>query len=298
LPVPTIYWVALLHVGGAALLSHETAGALWGLLPGQPVLPVHVTVPASRGIRSRRGLVGHRAALVPAGRGCPPRTTVCATALALCRQARRADEVTALLGRVAQRYPEVLPEVRDRATSQRTLRWRAEILAVLQDVAGGAHSALERRYLLDVEQAHALPAGTRQRAVDGTREDVYYEEQATVVELDGRATHQPVDAAWRDMKRDNAAAVRGETTLRYGWYDVRYRPCAVAAEVAAVLRARGWTGRPKPCGPRCPLRESAPSNDVRIGELELADPHIVRAHADHGLVERTTHIAKNWEPPP
>lgn len=29
------------------------------------------------------------------------------------------------------------------------------------------------------------------------------------------------------------------------------QPCRVAAEVARVLRRRGWTGRPSPCGPAC-----------------------------------------------
>ena len=139
------------------------------------------------------------------------------------------------------------------AAGHRNLRWRKEFLAAAQDVAGGAHSELERRYLVDVERAHGLPTGLRQLAVGGTRQDVHYDGLATTVELDGRVVHQLSDAAWRDMVRDNSAAVRGVTTLRYGWQDVRHRPCAVAAQVASVLRANGWTGRPRPCGPGCPV---------------------------------------------
>jgi len=41
--------------------------------------------------------------------------------------------------------------------------------------------------------------------------------------------------------------IAGEATLRYGWADVLGRPCEVAAQVVAVLRARGWTGKPPGC---------------------------------------------------
>lgn len=118
-------------------------------------------------------------------------------------------------------------------------------------MAAGVHSALERRYLIDVERAHGLPAGSRQRAVGGTHQDVYYDTFATVVELDGRAVHGTTEAARRDRQRDTLTLVRGDVTLRYGWDDVRHRPCAVAAEVATVLRSRGWQGHPRPGRPGC-----------------------------------------------
>jgi very-short-patch-repair endonuclease len=130
------------------------------------------------------------------------------------------------------------------------LKWRSELLAAADDVGVGAHSVLERHYLVDVERAHRLPIGERQRVVGDTHQDVLYREYRTTAELDGRL-HRPVEASWRDMRRDNAAAVRGEMTLRYGWADVRHRSCAVAAEVGTVLRARGWPGKPIPCGPKC-----------------------------------------------
>ena len=253
LPAPTRLWVALLQAGHDACLSHVTAGELWRLLPSPVQAPIHVTVPINRGPRSRRGLVVHRTRLPLEPTGSPPRTSVQATVLTLCAQARRASEITALLGRTAQLYPREFAQVRVLATTSRSLRWRGEILAAAQDVAGGAHSELERRYLVDVELAHGLPAGHRQRAVANTRQDVHYDGFATTIELDGRVAHQSTDTAWRDKKRDNAAALRGETTLRFGWNDVRWHACEVAAEVAAILRANGWQGRPKPCGPGCPV---------------------------------------------
>ena len=47
--------------------------------------------------------------------------------------------------------------------------------------------------------------------------------------------------------RDNRFALIKWITLRYGWYDVVYRPCLVAFQIAAVLVARGWDGLPARC---------------------------------------------------
>ena len=74
--------------------------------------------------------------------------------------------------------------------------------------------------------------------------DLLYEEQATVVELDGMAHLRRI---LRDMRRGNAALVGGLATLRFGWSDVTGSPCQVAWQVAAVLVARGWTGLPTRC---------------------------------------------------
>jgi hypothetical protein len=66
--------------------------------------------------------------------------------------------------------------------------------------------------------------------------DVAY---GVVVELDGRAGHANVGSQWRDMSRDNAAALKGKITLRFG-YQLVTEPCATAAQVGLALRSRGW----------------------------------------------------------
>lgn len=67
-----------------------------------------------------------------------------------------------------------------------------------------------------------------------------------MVELDGRLGHEGL-GRFRDLRRDNAAAVSGEQTLRYGWFDVHGEQCRVAFQVAAVLSLRGWPGLPSRC---------------------------------------------------
>jgi very-short-patch-repair endonuclease len=70
-----------------------------------------------------------------------------------------------------------------------------------------------------------------------------------VVELDGRDAH-PDAERFRDRRRDNRVVVSGRLSLRYGWREISDDPCAVAAEVAAVLRHLGWVGEFRMC-PRC-----------------------------------------------
>ena len=134
------------------------------------------------------------------------------------------------------------------------VRWRRELVTLLADVAEGCHSMLELRYLRRVERAHGLPRGQRQHRRGRWYDDVDYAEFGVAVELDGRAAH-PAEFAFRDHRRDNAAVLAGSRVLRYGYGDVAHRPCLVAREVATVLRANGWLGHPRGCGPTCPLNQ-------------------------------------------
>jgi hypothetical protein len=121
---------------------------------------------------------------------------------------------------------------------------------VLADVASGALSALERRYLRDVERAHALPRARRQRVAPGAVRDVEYRRWLTRVELDGRLGHEFSSDRWDD--RDVDSAVEGHLTVRIGWRQV-LEPCRLAGRMARILAARGWPDRPQPCGPSCQI---------------------------------------------
>jgi very-short-patch-repair endonuclease len=106
-----------------------------------------------------------------------------------------------------------------------------------------------------VERPHKLPPGLRnqqERQADGRNRyrDVRYASYRLVVELEGREAH-PAAEAFRDLRRDNAVVVGGETVLHYGWRDVAGNPCLVATQVALALTARGWPGPVRRCGPNC-----------------------------------------------
>lgn len=179
----------------------------------------------------------------------PPRTLIEETVLDLAQSARGFDEAFGWVCRaVSGRFTDTR-RLRAAMETRGRVRHRAGLDTALADVDEGAHSWLELLYLR-IERALGLPRALRQaRVVRGGRtqyRDCLYEEYRVVVELDGRAAH-PVQTAWRDMRRDNAEAEQGVLTLRYGYADLTERPCEVAAQVAAVLQSRGWTGAVRRC---------------------------------------------------
>ncbi len=134
---------------------------------------------------------------------------------------------------------------------------RRFLLSVLADVAEGAYSVLERHYLTRVERPHGLPTARRQRRVSvgcgaGYR-DVEYTGHRLVVELDGRLGHELTEDRWQDMGRDLHGTVAGDRTVRIGWRQV-VDACRTAAAVGQLLRAQGWTGTLRSCGPSCQVR--------------------------------------------
>jgi len=255
---PAMLWAAVLRAGKHAVLSHQTAAELHGLADVAAPL-IHVTVPSGSQVTRPLGVAVHysrRLALSRHPALSPPRTRVEDTVLDLADGASSADEAIGLalraIGRRRTTAQLRAATLRGRSRS----RWRAGVLAALDPAAQGAHSLLEYRYGVRVEQPHGLPRGMRQRRVrrDGHHEyqDVTYDEYLTVVELDGGAAH-PSGESWRDRRRDNVNAAHGLVTLRLCWADVSEQPCATAALVGATLQRRGWRGRPTPCGPTCTL---------------------------------------------
>jgi len=249
-------WAAILRAGPGAALTCETAAELDGLLD-KPAAVIHVTVPAARRVTKTHGMIVHsrllaQEAVHPAR--LPPRTRIEETVLDLCDSSASLDRavgwITSALGRrlTTQR---VLLET---AYGRSRLRWRDDIQSMLQPDLAGVHSVLEYLYVRDVERAHRLPAGKRQApsSRDGHREyrDVLYDEFALTVELDGRLAH-PDERRWSDIRRDNAAATVGLSTLRYGYRDIRLTPCLVAAQIGQALIVRGWKGAPRRCSPGC-----------------------------------------------
>ncbi len=77
-------------------------------------------------------------------------------------------------------------------------------------MADGAESAMEVRYVRDVERAHGLPRGDATgpyaRRPRAERHDVGYVEQRVLVELDGELGHEGRAARIRDGRRDRRGA--------------------------------------------------------------------------------------------
>ncbi|MEV0801181.1 type IV toxin-antitoxin system AbiEi family antitoxin domain-containing protein [Kribbella sp. NPDC050281] len=260
LPWGTRVWAAWLAYGPEAALAGQTALRQYGVEGRWIDDTIHLALPHSRRVDGRPGVVVSRHRDLPAqlqGSREPPMVrlevallTTASTAADVSRKAailldacrQRRTTPARLIGEL-----DVLPKL----PTRRVLR------QILLDGVEGVQSFLEQVYLRRVERLHRLPRGTRQARVESTGggqvfyRDVEYTPYDLIVELDGRAGHSDSLSQWRDMGRDNLAALSGKVTLRFG-YQLVAHPCEAAAQVAAALRLRGWSRSPRPCSPTCP----------------------------------------------
>lgn len=179
----------------------------------------------------------------------PPRTTIESTVLHLAAS-EPADAFLALIGRALQLRLTTMA-----APAAELARWgrhphRAMLAALLSSDADGAESALELRWVRDVERAHGIPPARRQMrqvvAGVGRRYDLDYADGAIRIELDGFLYHDRARALG-DRQKGNASALAGRVQLRYGWVEVTADPCAVAADLIHAARTRGVTWEARSC---------------------------------------------------
>lgn len=250
-------WAAVLYAGPGAMLSYQTAAELWKLIDA-PSSVIHVTVPSTRRVTRRQGISIHtssraNSALHPARN--PPCTRLEDTVIDLWTTARSLDEAVGWITTALGRRLTTQDKLREALAARSRVPRRTQLAELLSPAAAGIHSVLEYRYVRYVERPHRLTGAKRQVRVrrDGRNEyrDQLYAAYGTAVELDGKVAH-PGDARWDDIRRDNAAAAMGITTLRYGWRDITATPCRVAAQIAEVLAASGYTSA-RPCSANCPV---------------------------------------------
>jgi hypothetical protein len=249
-------WAVVLRLGDGAMLSHQTAAEIQGLST-KASAQIHVTVPSRRRPvqhSSIPGVIVHRSDQSKpqfAHSWKLPRTRTEDTVLDLIEAAPTFDAGYAWLARALSRRLLTVGMLREALAARSRFRWRAWLADSLEEAHDGAHSALEVRYIRDVERAHGLPAAQRQarRQIAGRThyKDNWYAEYLVAVEIDGPAYHDG-DQAERDKVRDNVnLAVDDANTYRFGPASVTERACESAALVAATLRRNGWPGVPHPC---------------------------------------------------
>lgn len=263
---------ALLFAGRGALLSHTTAAEEWGWRRVGSG-PVHLTVPygcsaisrpptmrhAKQNFTSESNEQIHPGVIVHRSRAMshigvetnPARTSAADTVLDLTvAEPSSRQAVITLVSAMSSGGVNVAAMTR-KIEVRRPMRYLKAILHTLALMRDGVHSALEHRYVLDVEQAHGLPAGKRQAPVfvDGRQlfEDIRYEICDLIVRLDGQAFHSAKQRRFRDRRRDNAAELRNLPRLMYGWHEVAEDPCGVYREVREVLVREGWNDSSYPC---------------------------------------------------
>jgi very-short-patch-repair endonuclease len=125
-----------------------------------------------------------------------------------------------------------------------------KLVEVLEERSGTyvpPHSELER-LLFDILRAGGLPEPRRQIRLPGRERvhgiaDAGYDDVCLLLEADGRAWHDRVEAARRDRERDQQAARHGWLTLRFVYGQMVDEPDEVCAVVDDTRRSRLWLPR-------------------------------------------------------
>jgi hypothetical protein len=269
-------WAVVLWAGPGALLSHETAAELHGLIEkGKGAGAVHVTVPVRRRPAQRRSVPGidlHRSDLSRADFVGPfklPRTRIEDTVLDLVAGAGTFEHGYTWIARAVSRQLVTVGELRAALARRSRIRWRAWLADALDDARAGVHSPLELRYVRDVERAHRLPRSLHQeRREFGGKvhyRDIWYPEYRLIVEIDGPGYHQN-EQVQLDNARDNLnLAVEDVRTYRFGPADLTEHACRTAVMVATTLKRNGWQEIPRSCRrPGCAIGPGAQAKPFAV----------------------------------
>lgn len=242
----TRLWLAHLATGGT--ISHGSAVFLWGMRKDAPAA-VHVTVPPSRRVRSKRGVVMHRVEL-------PPREVGIVEDLPVTSRA------WSVMDYLAGQPPEAGAAFADRALQQRWLN-PAQLAARLRDHPDRlGNPALRAVLRLSTDRAaaeserrlHLLLRRARLQGwvanhpvlVDGrvvAEVDVAFPDRRLAIEVDGWAWHSDAERFRADRRRQNLLVGLGWTVLRFTWDDLINRPEYVVATIRRQLdRAKRQRG--------------------------------------------------------
>jgi very-short-patch-repair endonuclease len=258
LTVESRWMAAVLAHGPEAVLSHRSAGQLWGICPRSDVAP-EVTCPGSK--KTKRGIVAHGGSL-PADevvrRWGIPVTSVARTMLDLAatrseREVERAwNQMEFREYRHTLSVPDLVERHRGRPGS-----------VLLRRLAGGdtlpvgiTRNDFEEAFLGLIDR-HGLPR-PRMNAHVHLRGRFYeidclWDEQRVAIELDGGAAHKTRKAFNDDRERDRILTVEGFTATRVTWDHLQNTPQDVADDLREILTpypSSNESGALRPLPPR------------------------------------------------
>ncbi len=232
---------AVLASGPDALLSHQTAAALWGLR-GDSGRAIHVTVPhkstSTKRIRRHFSVVPEDERAVEEGISV---TSVHRTIFDLGATVS-VDEVVAMIkeAEYLNRWDRLsLPYLLERYPGRRGSRKvRASLGRFKEEPPGRKHSKLEERFAPFLRR-HSLPLprfndwilinGKRYRV------DCHWPGTDRIVELDGWEGHRTRSAFRDDRARDRALTAAGYSVTRLTWNQLDDEPEAIASDLRRLL---------------------------------------------------------------
>jgi len=248
-----VLWLAVLHAGPRAAISHITACELAGLRwTAQPL--VHVLAPKGDLASPVPGVFFHQTRRRYDGwvvrDGGVPRI---GPPHALLLTAERDHNLRRAIGPVAAGVQQGLAEPERLAHAVveiRKLRHRQPILLALDDMAGGAASFAEIDAGRVCHEAGLVPPTRQARRRDShgkwrylDLEWVLPDGRIVVLEVDG-SFHMLTENWAADMKRERAVVLTGRTVLRCSTVELRLEPAAVLADLAGAGIPRFVCDRP------------------------------------------------------
>jgi len=233
---------AVLASGPDALLSHQTAAALWGLR-GYSGGAVHVTV--SRKSTSSKRIRRHLSHMPPDERtekeGIPV-TSVHRTIFDLATS----EDVDAVVAMIKEaEYLNLwdrlsLWDLLERYPGRRGSRnLRFALKRITEEPTGRKRSKLEERFAPFLRR-HRLPLPRFNDWIPldpkPYRVDCHWPQRRLIVELDGWEGHSSRSAFQDDRARDRALKVAAYSVIHLTWAQLDSEPAQVAADLRALLR--------------------------------------------------------------
>jgi very-short-patch-repair endonuclease len=235
-------WLAaVLACGPRAVLSHQPAAVLLGLIPTADGA-IDVTVPTPGGRKSRDGFRVHRCKVysgeVTRKTGIPvttvARTLIDLAAVAPERRVERALDEADYLGLLNHAALESTLARNSNRKGSRVLR---RIVAEHEIGSTRTRTELEERFLA-ICARRGLQQPEVNREVEGFEVDFSWPDLRLVVETDGYAAHRKRRAFEADRTRDVILHVEGWDVLRFSYRQVLAKPEWVADHVERALSVR------------------------------------------------------------
>ena len=215
---------AVLACGPYALLSHQSAAALYGLIRYSG--PPHVTAPT---LRSPRGIAVHRSTLAEATihYGIPV-TTPARTLIDL------ADVLDPASLTRAVNEARLNSLITDWALLEAIHASPARHTTRLIPVYAPTRSAFEDAFQAFVARCD-LPRPEMNTVIHGYEADVLWRDQRLIAELDGRNHMHKFE---EDRERDAELLVHGLSTIRITWLRLTRAPAKEATRLHSLLAAK------------------------------------------------------------
>jgi Protein of unknown function (DUF559) len=232
-----------------AVLSHRSAGHLWGLVPRGGIAP-EVMCPGSK--RTKRGIVVHRGRLlgdeVVRVRGIPV-TSVPRTMFDLAGMLKEREVERAWNEMEVRKYTDRLsvPDLLERYPGRKGSVLLARLAGRKTLPVGITRNDLEEAFLALIDR-YGLPRPRMNVHIPLRGRfyeiDCFWEELRVAIELDGGAAHGTTRAFEKDRERDRILLAEGYRPARITWDQIQHTPTEVADDLRRIL-----TPYPSPNGP-------------------------------------------------